>query len=191
MDELNKIESEISSKIIEYNEKYNKYKEKKLLNNFNGNHEIAKKITNSFDETNDENTKKLFDEISNYNALKHHLLKYELNYLILDPINNATRENIIEKIIFYLNRYQFRAGGYFLEDFNWKIYYPTDTKYNLLESQIIFENSTNEYGAENNETIEFLEKIVKLLNNITPNLNAKYKFKHTHNVVWVIIIVNL
>lgn len=186
MDELNKLNMNISDQINEYNNKFNKYKNKKYCNNIDGDNKLAEQIYNEY---NNNDIKTLFDNIISENFIRHNLLKYELhNYIPLKK--EMSMAELLDIIYNYIDRYQFKAGGFLLEDFKWKLYLPTDSKYNLLENQLLLENSTTEYGSYNNETKEYLDKLIQLINN-TSNIKSKYKFKYTNNIVWVIIIINI
>lgn len=134
----------------------------------------------SLDTINDE-LYELYKLITPTKYIIHDLLKYEL--MNISPLRvQVNVESFIELAMFYLNRYQHKAGGFSLEDSDWTVYTSSNKKYDINDNIVIFENSTTDLRDE-----IYLDSICKLLNKITLNSKTKVKMPYTSPILWILL----
>jgi hypothetical protein len=117
------------------------------------------------------------------------LLKFELDNFCPETVKNMEFTNFIKIAKKYINRYQYDAGGFLIEDKIWNLYTSESEEYNLEEKEIIFENSLFETNLNDSETIEFIEKLTNLLNKISDNIEVTKELVQSkkESLVWILL----
>lgn len=138
--------------------------------------ELADFISKNYDTMSKEEMKFFALKCLTEHDLCHILLKYELHNLERKPLNICLKEfsYIASKILF---RYQSRAGGFYFGDRTWKMYNITSNKYTIYDNEIIFENTIGANNLHDNETKEFLQGLLLLLNNISTRVKVSIHMK--------------
>ena len=126
----------------------------------------------------------LYKKLFTSKTIDKELMEYELNNLI--PKQTADFNEFIKMAEHYLSRYTKKAGGFLLEDTEWITHLKGSKKYDLLDNEVIFDNSIQRVDY-NMETINFVNNIVKLLSKINPNMkiNAKTIDEPKEGIIWV------
>lgn len=144
--------------------------------------------------------------LSTYN-IHNELLKIEFNNL--NPKNETmTLNNFCTNVKKLLTRYQHKVGGFLLEDMIWTLYDYNDGKYNLTQNEVVFENTMPAFHipkrgeslkddlfllknyCEIEETIHYLNKLTKLLNNMSNNIKTSLKFIDSYRDDIIVIILH-
>jgi hypothetical protein len=148
---------------IENNGKYN-------IKKSDNNSILVEMIHDNFNKMSDEEIKNTVTKCLGINEMKKILLDYELQNIHLIP--KKISMNKFNKIAMkYLNRYQFKAGGFMFDD-NWVFYSGTLNKYKLKQNESIFENTIYENCVYMSDTYDYLSCIIKLLNSISINVKV-------------------
>jgi hypothetical protein len=101
---------------------------------------------------------------------KNILLNYELTYYHNNDDKEMTYDDFVKEVSKILKKYQWKAGGFLIEDKKWK---------KEIESNgtILFVNTISEVDIESIETKNYLNKIIKRLNNTSKNMEVDLQFK--------------
>ena len=148
------------------------------------NKELAKKIYSETD------NHKYLQEVISKRDIDKFLLKYELKYLELEP-EKMSQELFIKKTLSLIKRYQCKAGGYGIEDYEWEIYKDDFKNYRLKDNEIYLENTIDKFNAKDYDTTLFLKRITRLLNTLSTDVDVSYKLKEVKDddITWIYIIV--
>ena len=117
------------------------------------------------------------------------LLKFELENLIPKTNNNLTLKEFSKLAKNIINRYQYNAGGYQLEDKEWNFYDTNSEDYSLDNNEILLENSIYEDNINDSETTGFIDNLTNLLNKLSDNIDVKYEMVKSkkESLVWTLI----
>ena len=87
-----------------------------------------------------------------------------------------------------MNRYQSKAGGFLIEDNEWIIHRNNSTDYEIKKNQVVFENSVSIENIKDYDTINYLKKILLLLNKFSDKINVSEEFikSKKDGVVWIL-----
>ena len=127
---------------------------------------------------------KVFNDI---NKKKKELLFYELeNYD--DSSNNdknISRDELIKKVKQILARYQPCVSEYY-EDDEWNLFSGTNTKYDISDNCIIFDNSISEENDEKDELEKYILLMTKKLKSISNNVSVRFCVLNDteHGILW-------
>lgn len=120
-----------------------------------------------------------------------------LNYELVNYVNHKKRNMTLDDFIKYFNntidKFQWKSGGFHLEDRQWYVYtYGSQehTLENLKENQVLFENSVDLLDANDLETQNYLENLTKYLSNASDNIELDFKCsnKFSKSILFVQII---
>jgi len=186
-----KIEKKIEERILFLKKKHEKEEEE----NYNtitikkrNNQEIAEEINkkNIIKEKEMNKLKDLLIKTSDEKEIKRKLLSFELKNLKPKKKNMKLMEYKKEakKI---LEKYQWKAGGYNLDDIEWNIHTIESTEYDVKDNEILLENTIISNNLNENEE-RYLHLITKRLNNISTNIRAKLRYKKTKDSIYYILI---
>lgn len=144
--------------------------------------------------------------LSTYN-IHNELLKFEFNNL--NPNHKTiTLNNFCTNVKKLLIRYQHKVGGFLLEDMTWTLYDHNDGKYNLTQNEVVFENTMPAFHipkrgeslkddifllknyCEIEETMIYLNKLTKLLNNLSNNIKISLKFIDSYRDDIIVVILH-
>lgn len=138
---------------------------------------------------------KILSEIGTDDQIDNILLSYEMdNYEPQEIISEPDSEKIHDLINTLSSRYQYKVGGYCLEDIYWRDSSEMIDKIIKNDKQIVFINSVwiehfNDYELNN-----YLKKFVKLINKHfdTTKMLVEYKLfeDDKHDLAWVFLIIN-
>lgn len=84
-----------------------------------------------------------------------------------------TMEDFVKTAKKILLRYQSKAGGFYFDDIQWKVYTKSSKKYDLYENQIFLENTIHIDYAHNAETTKYLTHLTKIMQSIAKNIKVK------------------
>ena len=116
------------------------------------------------------------------------LLKFELKYLPVNKVDHMEINNFKSVAKTLLKKYQWKAGGYHIEDIDW-IVHKKGSKYSLSENQLVLENTIDTMDCHSEEFINFMKKIHNILDNTAKNIDVriKYETSKTDSLTWIII----
>lgn len=134
--------------------------------------------------------------------MKRILLEYELKNFRedMDEVKEMTREEFIKKAKFLLNRYQCKAGGYYVEDCEWTMYtsetMPEETQgeHYVKDNEILFVNSIDKCDLENEEVDNYLNLLVDRLDSLADNIDVELRYSESEGTkpcwlhLWVIFL---
>ena len=86
-------------------------------------------------------------------------------------------------------RYQYKAGGFLLEDKEWKIYRNGNDEYDVEINEILFINFLDKSDIDDENTDFFIKKLVKRLNMISKNIHVEIRqiFKNKDKIVKILL----
>jgi len=161
--------------------------EKKNL--FIKNNDLINCIHNGFSTISNKNKKKIIKNILTDEYINELILKYEFfNYTPNEAEQNIeSLKNILND---ELKKYTFLSK---MESNDWLIHDLTSSKYELVENEILFENSIQSVDIHDIETLDFLKQLKFRMEKIATNFNIKYKFIDAKRLLvnWVVIICSL
>jgi hypothetical protein len=116
------------------------------------------------------------------------LLKFELKYLPVTTVNYMELDDFKLAAKALLKKYQWKAGGYYIEDIDW-ITHKKGSKYSLGANQLVLENTIDTSDCHSEEFVNFMKKILNILNNMANNIDVriKYETSKTDSLTWIII----
>jgi hypothetical protein len=120
---------------------------------------------------------------------KRELLFYELENHKIEQINNMSRNKFIIEAKKMLIRYQPCVNKYY-EDNVWKLYNHEQTKYELDEHVIIFDNSVSSfYDNECDELKNYTKLMTSKIRQICDNVIVKFVILEDdeHEICWHVI----
>jgi hypothetical protein len=118
--------------------------------------------------------------------IKKILLKYELdNYK--PPAQDCNLKQFAKIAMNLLNRYQSKAGGFDFEDVDWTMHDKSSSDYKLKKEDVWFENSVNKMYRDDEDTLNFLDKMKDMLASINPKIKVAYEIHGDKNTCVVFI----
>jgi len=149
---------------------------------------IATYINKNLDKMDYDEIKQLINKVLTFTAMKKILLTHELQFYKEIP-KKMSLKKFINKTIDILNRYQHRAGGFYIEDSIWKIHTFKSEEYDVKEYEVMFENSIEALDLEDPETVIYLERIHDRLNSLSDDIkvNIRYSEANKNDIIWIFI----
>lgn len=143
-----------------------------------GDSQLAELINKNYNSMTQEEMKHIALKCLTDTDIKHILLKYELQNLHRVPLDLHLSEftKIAAK---KLLKYQSRAGGFRFGDRIWKIHDSTSKKYHIYDNEIVFENTLDANSLQDHETIEYLNNILQMLNDISKRIKVTIHSKYS------------
>lgn len=123
------------------------------------------------------------------------LLKMELDTWFPKPVKSMSKEEFIDQFNLLMKRYQCKAGGYYLNEFMWKVR-DTDFRETIVEDdEFYLQNTIDTRQAKHFDTVFFLTKIAQKLSLLADNIKCEYVPEksdrdHTWTMIKVIILAN-
>ena len=169
---------------------------------------LANYICNNIsDDTDINNMKDIVLKCMTANQMKKILYKYAMKYHKQSLVEKMSLEDFKEQTKKIIQMYQWKAGGYYIEDSEWNVYTHTrsyilndDEDVGLLLSsfsthiiknnQILFENSVHELNADDNDTVNYMDRLVSILDNVASNIDVEYYFEtddEIKGIVWILL----
>lgn len=118
--------------------------------------------------------------------IKKILLRYELKYYKPVP-SECNLKQFAKTASELLRRYQCKAGGFEFEDVDWIVHDKSSSEYGLKKEDLWFENSINRLDQQNDEVIDYMDKLKEKLSLINPMIKVEYYFQNTKNTCLVFI----
>lgn len=141
---------------------------------------VANFLFNNLDKMSDKNKKEYLLKCFNQTDIKRELLRFELkNYTPIPKDLNA--DNFIKSALALLKRYQWKAGGFYLDDDDWNVYFDNENHDDKNYDYICFENSIDKFDAKDTDTILFLKRIRHILGNISTTAEVSYSMHESKN----------
>lgn len=129
-----------------------------------------------------EDRKKLLLDCLSDNEIKMHLLKYELVNKTFDEISNELSLSEFEvKAINLIEKFHWKAGGWKIEDSEFIIHKSDSKVYDVLQNEILFENTIDRSDLNDEENEFYLNHLIRHLNSLCNNINVEWNFKGTKN----------
>ena len=172
------------------NDLYKKYLPSKIINDKNS--DTALQINKNFDNMSDNNRKQYLLNCMTKIDIERELLRYELFNLN----NKEDKYDELESFISFskkvLLRYQWKAGGFDIEDDEWELYRTNFKDYIVNENCAYFENTVDIHIAKEPETDIFMNNIVRILNNASSVIRVEY-LKNTdkkNSIIWIYLKIS-
>jgi hypothetical protein len=160
-------------------EKYKNYSPYLSSTNLQQSHEFADYIHNTYNTLSDEEIKQLTLKCLSVNDCKHLLLLHELKYHQIQPKEHMTIDEFTKIALYYLNRYQCKAGGFFIEDTEWTV--------KQSQSEVLFENTVFYKYSNDYDTCLFLDLIINKLNSIAKNITVELREKNDSKIIYILL----
>lgn len=152
--------------------------------------EISKYIHTNFKKMNHTEKCKLLMKCLSEHKIDKELLLYEMEYYKPKKDNTINLNQYAQYAQKLLSRYQWKAGGFKIEDKEWEIYTPDNqTKYHVKNNQLLMENSIARGNEKHKDFNQFMDNIVRILSNVSDNISVNYKCYECKkdSIVWIIL----
>lgn len=167
--------------------------------------ELAKYIHDNYNKMDKEELKYLTIKCLAEKDLRRILLDYELtHYRVEDDVNRDMNLKKFTKLAAEtLNKYQGKAGGFYMDNYQWKVYdynsisnidYNNNFdrhkyQYNIYKNEVVFENTTSIYDVYDENTIEFIDKLIDKLKSFSKNIKIDMEIRkdRKNKVAYVLI----
>jgi hypothetical protein len=143
----------------------------------------------------DSSEKKCYlNKILSDDAINQMLIQYDLENYVPNTEENMTLEIFAKKANEILKYYNFKLYlKVKFEDKEWSLHNNDSNKYDLKNSELIFDNSVKRIHKYDKDTKHFLENIVRILDKLSKNIEITYYTidEKAHDIVWVLIKCSL
>lgn len=123
------------------------------------------------------------------NDLRYIVLNYELKHFRYVP-QILTLDQFQECAMKIFHKYQHKAGGFLLEDIDWVVHKFNSTEYEVKWNERLFVNTMDKLDENDNETNEYLDLIIEMLQSMVSNIKielrekSEKKDKISHILIW-------
>jgi len=150
---------------------------------------LAKYIHENYDSLSDYEIKQLATKCISENIMKKYILKYELIHHKIEPKDKLTLKEFQSEALKILQKYQSRAGGFYIEDNKWHPFNHKTEKHVVKKNELLFENTVQFQDYNDIETQEYLSLITNRLNQIAKNIKVQHDCSEDkkNDVVWIFI----
>ena len=150
---------------------------------------LAKYIYNNYDKMDEIEMKCIAMKCLELNQIKRILLSHELeNYK--EKGKTMSLDEFHKQVLKYLHRYQHKAGGFLMEDTEWKVTrFSDENNYDLLENEILFSNTLDKSDVNDEETYEYIRSLVRRLNMLAKNIEVTMTrlFREGDKVAYILL----
>jgi len=173
--------------------KYIKAHEQEALNNYGYDKDktdekkqkIATFIHDHYDTMDMKAMRKIVLDCMTEKKIRKELLEFELRHYI-EKSKSMSIQIFTEKAKFILDRYQCKAGGFYIEDMDWEIHGPESEKYDVKNHEVLFANSVDKTDKDDNENLHYLKRLVTRLNSLSEEIEVKYEFYGPEKgLIWI------
>lgn len=128
-------------------------------------------------------------KIINKKTIESILLKMEMKTLYIPKMMN--KEEIFKHTFNTIKRYQWKAGGFFIDSMRWKNLEYSDKDDDLAKNNIFrLTNTINNFDVSSDETGEYVEVLITKLNSLSSNYVFKMKkFEMSNNPYVNLVLV--
>lgn len=122
--------------------------------------------------------------------IERELLKYELKHYIPTKEKHNLK-SFLRETMSLLKRYQCKAGGYYIEDYEWTVYENDFKNREVSSNDIYLENSIDKFDAKDYDTVLFMKRIIRILDSLSDDIDVTYEMEESKedDLSWVYIIV--
>lgn len=152
------------------------------------NEELATYLHNNFDKMDEVEMGKMLLKCFGINEIKKNLLRFELIHYSDQNNKDMTLEEFEKKALKIINRYQWKAGGFLIEDCEWIIHKVDSPRYDVKENELVFENTLDISDIKDDETDFFIKKLVNQLSSLSTNIIVEYSQKYKKTKIVKLLI---
>lgn len=179
-------ERKIEESIKEMNKKYKEYmkenyKWRERKEEKEEREKIAEEIYKTYNKKNKEKLYELYKKIKEEKEIMSEILKYEMkNYK-----RKGEKKEYEEEVGEILKRYHWRAGGYEMDEKEWRCYKKKETKaiknkeYEIMEGEILYVNTINPQDGKKKEIIEYIETLRKRISEVDKEREVETEIRKT------------
>lgn len=142
------------------------------------NTELASYLHSNFDTMDEKEMAILLTRCLGINDIKKNLLAFEFKNYKRIPVKHMTLENFKNIALTIIDRYQWKAGGFKIEDKEWVIHTSESNDYEVKKYELLFENTLDKFDLDDEETDDFIDDLLKHLNSIAENINVEFRQKN-------------
>ena len=154
--------------------------------------QVIDNLYNNLDTMHFEEKYSIYKNIITENNLDLQLLKFEMENIDFN-IKIENLNDIINKIYYLLDRYKIIQENLPLEDEKWTLHTNFSKKYELNNTEIIFDNSVEKKYINDISLNKYIKKLVNLFSKISNDYKVNYKFlrDHDEDIIWILIKITL
>lgn len=151
--------------------------------------ELAEFIYNNLDKLDEFELKTIALKCMSNKDIKRYLLSYELKNYNIKCVEKMSLDQFLLIALSYLNRYQWKAGGFFIEDDQWTVYRhgDYDLSTNVRANEILFENTVYFTYSHDYDTVSYLDSLTDILNSIATNISVEIRENREGKIVHLLI----
>jgi hypothetical protein len=185
-------ERQIFKRINDYNKKFNDKMKRNYFFDSDNNLKKQKEQINreiNVDELNDVEIINFYQKCNEKKLAKicrQKVLMLELeNFRPINLIKNMPINNFKNEAMGILFKYQHKAGGKLLENIDWVCYSHGNKMNNVMENELLLENSLSKCDEEDDDTFYYLELLVNRLNLISSNIDCELRYNDRNSVILI------
>lgn len=148
--------------------------------------ELATYIHDKFSSMTEQEMRQLIGKCLSITQIKHILLRYELKSYKSDPVEMSL-DKFVHKAKKLISHYQCKAGGFKIEDIEWYIHRSNSTEYDVEEHEILFENTISKFHYYSPETQEYIDSLIKQLENIATNIEIEERYQEKNGIMFILL----
>ena len=150
--------------------------------------DIAQLIRENFNVMTLEEKKTILAKCMSVNRVNKELLEFELQHYKQKP-QEMTLNKFKKCALKIFDRYQWRAGGFLIEDREWTVHTDTSKHYDVRQGELLFVNSVSNADEDDNETSTYLKRLLHLLNTLCANIKVELRYQHPKKdgIDWILI----
>lgn len=162
---------------------YNEQHKADKLKNYNyfqppkNSSEIALHILNNFDKMTEQEMKEMASKCLSLEQAKSILLSFEMEYYVQKPVPQLSLDEFTKICLSKLNRYHWKAGGFFFEDYEWGVYRYGSSKYCVEENEVLFENTVDVSDILDSNTEKYIMNLERILSSIAETITIDIRKK--------------
>lgn len=166
------------------------YKKMIKEENTENSNDVSNFIYDNYEKMNIEEMKQLVSKCLTDNGMRYILLNYELKNLKNETKNMSLHE--FERIaIKLISRYHWKAGGFLFKNY-WIAMNENTKNENIIDihkNELIFMNTISEDDLHGDETVEYMQHIVRILTRISyrvrVSIHSKFSDRDKMNYVFI------
>ena len=134
--------------------------------------ELANFLNQNYDHLGNEELGSILKRCLTPNGIRRIVLHHELKYYDGPEPKEMEMDEFIQEARQLFRRYQCKAGGFFFEDFEWSLFRYGDGNGDIKDCEVVFENSVSKIDVDNPDTVEYIDLMVRRLDNLATNIDV-------------------
>lgn len=146
--------------------------------------EVVDELHEKFDDMSMQEKRNFIQKVYTDKQVDRELLRYELKHYS-PKVKCQSLEEMVNYTKKTLSRYQWRAGGFYIEDSEWEEHDENSPTFSVKEGEYLFLNSVDKKDAYELSFKKFLLLLEKHLNKATKKFRVKIMLEEKKSITFV------